>query len=732
MRRAVVLAAVASLAACGRHDVKDPPAPIPSAVLEASAALPEVADAAPEPPMPWADAVRLEKWDEATRALDAMADVDKARGEIRYVRARVAIARGDAAAALPLLDGLESLLPLLRDDIEKWRAEARLVAGPFEQAGVYFGAKGDATSLLTAADAFVKANDSARARQAAERVLSLGKRSRVQEARARAIRYGLADKPGLVEITDARWLAVHAPDVAAASTAIAALPRIDAAHPLTGQEQLTRAQALADAGSIDDALRAVDDSASAPPPGATHLERMRAKGYILYKSRNRYLEAAKLLGEAAALGGPHAAEDAFHAARAMSRADKDDDAIRGYESVSQNHRKTPWGDEATYFIPYLHILHAEWREAAHGFDEYVKRYPDGIHKHDAGRYRAIAHMMNKSLKVARQLFEQMSADEADPVTAARMANMAALAALRDGDQLRAIARWTDVARTRPLTYPALVARARLESIGAAIPPMIDPPESAPALPTLTVALPPPVDMLHRVGLDTDAENALRAREQMIATASSGRSGEALCAAYAQLGVARRRYEIALEHVSNTTLATAPGPRTRWAWECAYPTPYEDHVRAMEEKDSVPRGLVYAVMRQESGFDPDVVSPAHAVGLLQLLPETAKTLAGELQLAGADARLTSPPYNITLGAHYLHELLDRFKGDAPLAVGAYNGGPEAIARWLTRASGLELDVFVERIPYKETRDYIARVIGNLARYGYLREGDAGVPKVTLAL
>ena len=682
--------------------------------------------------MPWADAVRLEKWDEATRALDALSDVDKARGEIRYVRARVAIARGDAASALPLLDGLESVLPLLRDDIERWRAEARLVAGPFEQAGVYFGAKGDAASLLTAADAFVKASDPARARQAAERVLSLGKRSRVQEARARAIRFGLADKPGLVEITDARWLAVHAPDVAAAATAIAALPRIDPAHPLTGQEQLSRAQALADAGSIDEALRAVDDAATAPPPGTTHLERMRAKGYILYKSRNRYLEAAKLLGEAAALGGPHAAEDAFHAARAMSRADKDDDAIRGYESVSQNHRKTPWGDEATYFVPYLHILHAEWRDAARGFDDYVKRYPDGIHKHDAARYRAIAHLMSKSLKVARQLFEQMSADEADPVTAARMANMAALAALRDGDELRAVARWTDVARNRPLTYPALVARARLESVGAPIPPMIDPPESAPALPTLTVTLPPPVDMLHRVGLDTDAETALRAREQMIATVSSGRAGEALCAAYAQLGVARRRYEIALEHVANTTLATAPGPRTRWAWECAYPTPYEDHVRAMEDKESLPRGLVYAVMRQESGYDPDVVSPAHAVGLLQLLPETAKTLAGELRLTSADARLTSPPYNITLGAHYLRELLDRFKGDAPLAVGAYNGGPEAIARWLTRATGLDLDVFVERIPYKETRDYIARVIGNLARYGYLREGDAGVPKVILSL
>ena len=173
-------------------------------------------------------------------------------------------------------------------------------------------------------------------------------------------------------------------------------------------------------------------------------------------------------------------------------------------------------------------------------------------------------------------------------------------------------------------------------------------------------------------------------------------------------------------------------RNRWAWECAFPFPYADDVLAAEAAESLPRGLVWAVMRQESGFDPDAVSPAGAVGLMQLMPETAHGVADELGLSRDDARLTSPPYAIRVGAHDLRKLIDEFHGDVVLAVAAYNGGAESLERWLSRAPGMQLDVFVERIPFKETRDYTARVMGNLTRYGYFLQGEAGLPHVSLDL
>jgi soluble lytic murein transglycosylase len=96
------------------------------------------------------------------------------------------------------------------------------------------------------------------------------------------------------------------------------------------------------------------------------------------------------------------------------------------------------------------------------------------------------------------------------------------------------------------------------------------------------------------------------------------------------------------------------------------------------------------------------------------------------------RLRAPAYNVELGAFYLRRVLDRFGGHVPLAAAAYNAGPIAVSRWLETGEDLPLDVFVARIPYGETRGYVARVVGNLARYAFLRGGAAAVPSLDLDL
>jgi soluble lytic murein transglycosylase len=138
------------------------------------------------------------------------------------------------------------------------------------------------------------------------------------------------------------------------------------------------------------------------------------------------------------------------------------------------------------------------------------------------------------------------------------------------------------------------------------------------------------------------------------------------------------------------------------------------------------------MRQESAFDPEVVSPARAVGLMQILPETARATAKAADISHDDTKLTIPAQSIRLGSLYLREMLDKLGDNVPLAVAAYNAGPEAIQRWLAHAKGETLDVFVEAIPFLETRGYVVRVLGNLARYGYLDRGEAGVPGIDLDL
>jgi soluble lytic murein transglycosylase len=725
---------IALLGSCGRAEPR--PAPVPSISTTAAAPSTLAAPSGPagEAATPWPALVRDEQWDAAWRALEVLPDADKARPEVRYVRARVALARGDAAAALPLLDALEAMLPLLADDVGRRRAEAQLAVGPFVEAGEWYATRATPTSQLDAARAFEKARDARRSRAAADRVVASDRRTRAQEGEARALRVRLAESPGDSERADARWLATQGADLAAAVDGLALVAKSEPRHPLTAQELFVRARALSDAGRADDALRAIDLVAGAPGADkVTNLDRARARATALYSARGRWSDAARALEECAAAGGANAAEDAFHAARALSRADRDEEAIRAYEDVQRRFPKSTWAASAAFFVPYLRMLHGDWKDCARGFDVYLRAHAGGEEASDARRDGALCKLLDGDAKPARAAFERLVEDEPDPIMSARMADMAALAALRDGDRTHAVARWTDVARSRPLSWPALVARARLVEAGAPMPPPIDPSLDAPASdpPPLTAVLPPPADLLHSLGLEADAEAALREREGAVSRGVGGRVPETLCLAYGELGRARRRYQIA-QALPSSLFATAPTSRTRWAWDCAFPSPYADEVRPAEAAERLPPGLIWAVMRQESAFDPDAVSPAHAVGLMQLLPETARPLAAELLLPPDDARLTSPPYAIRVGARELRKLLDQLRGDVPLAVAAYNGGVDSVERWASRAPGMQLDTFVERIPFKETRDYVVRVMGNLARYGYLANGDAGVPRIELEL
>jgi soluble lytic murein transglycosylase len=683
-------------------------------------------------PLDWAEAVRRQRWTDAAARIDDLPQVERTKPEVLFARARVALAMKDGKLALARLEGLEQELPLLAVDIAGARAEAQALVGPFAEAASYFAVRSTPDAWLKAARAFEQANELSHARAQCDRLLTSDRRSRLQEAAARGVRARLSEALGdrASAVVDLRWIAVRAPDATDGKEADLALARLAPDRPLSAAELLLRAHAWIDAGHTDDALRAVDRVASAPSPKVPRLDELRTRGDILYKTHGRSLEAARVLDECAAAGGPHAIEDEFHAARALARADKDDEAIHRMTALARQHPNTRWGDEAQYFVPYLHILHGDWRAAAEGFDQYAEKYPKGVERREALRYGAIAHLMSQGYATARRLFEQVATEETDPLLGARALTMAALGASRDGDHLHAVARWSDVVRAHPLSWPALVARTRLAELGAPVPPAIDVGPIASATESLTVALPAPVDLLHRIGLDADAESALEEREGLVVARSPvGRSLEALCVAYGILGRAKRRFQIT-KQIPKAVFAVAPNAATRWAWECAYPEPYleETSASAGSEQDSV--SLAYAVMRQESNFDPDAVSPAHAVGLMQLLPETARVVASTTPLLYDEARLSVPDINIALGTRYLRDLRARFDDRLALAVASYNAGADAVSRWTSRTSGMDLDVFVEMIPYLETRVYVGRVMGDFAHYEYLRKGDAGVPNIVL--
>jgi len=161
------------------------------------------------------------------------------------------------------------------------------------------------------------------------------------------------------------------------------------------------------------------------------------------------------------------------------------------------------------------------------------------------------------------------------------------------------------------------------------------------------------------------------------------------------------------------------PWSRALLEVIYPFPHRDMVvRAARDRGLDPI-LVAALIRQESAFNATIVSSAGAVGLMQVMPATGRQLAGsEGPRDFSSASLRSPEINVHLGTRFLDDMLERYGGELPLVLSAYNAGPTRANRWRNFPEADDPLRFTERIPFAETRDYVKQVTRNRAIYGAL--------------
>jgi soluble lytic murein transglycosylase len=168
------------------------------------------------------------------------------------------------------------------------------------------------------------------------------------------------------------------------------------------------------------------------------------------------------------------------------------------------------------------------------------------------------------------------------------------------------------------------------------------------------------------------------------------------------------------------VATATAEQMFNDYVLLYPRPYDVEVAAGSQVSGLARDVIYGVIRQESLYRSDAVSSANARGLMQLLPETARRTARQWkQSVPAEAALFEPAVNVMLGSAHLKDLVDRFDGQLPMALASYNAGPGAVQRWLP-ARAMDPDIWIENIPYNETRSYVQRILWHTLVFGWLRE------------
>ena len=220
-------------------------------------------------------------------------------------------------------------------------------------------------------------------------------------------------------------------------------------------------------------------------------------------------------------------------------------------------------------------------------------------------------------------------------------------------------------------------------------------------------------LLASAGLDDLAENELR-----FGARTEGQP-EAMALELAELAAAREAPDVGIRYIKQLIpnylrlpLDSTPGK----FWKLAFPLPYRAALEQHSRESNLDPFMVAALIRQESEFNPRIVSHANAYGLTQLLPSTARELARKLKMPmTANDILFTPDFNLRIGTYFLRSLLDRLGGRWEATLASYNAGPARVAQWLAGASFREPAEFVETIPFDETRNYVQSVLRNADLY-----------------
>ncbi len=191
--------------------------------------------------------------------------------------------------------------------------------------------------------------------------------------------------------------------------------------------------------------------------------------------------------------------------------------------------------------------------------------------------------------------------------------------------------------------------------------------------------------------------------------------------------AKREWFQALRYLDHDQIKQAATLASKWQWHDSairtvaktrhrndfslrFPTPYKQQVMELAQKKELDPSLIYGVMRRESLFDPLARSNVGALGLMQLMPSTARRVARSLGMKRPrKADILHVENNIRFGTHYLKSVMNRFDNNVALAAAAYNAGPRNVRRWLPRGEQMSADLWVETVPFRETRNYVQAVL-----------------------
>jgi soluble lytic murein transglycosylase len=402
-----------------------------------------------------------------------------------------------------------------------------------------------------------------------------------------------------------------------------------------------------------------------------------------------------------------------------------DDRSRHSDYISQLRNLAPdsnWFQQALLSAGNMYLLKHEFESAARFYAEIYERQQNGRYSPYAHWKAAwLTYRMGKREDAARMFDEQLSLYPTSNETSAALYWRGRLAE-DHGDVSTARAYYQKLSENYRYFYYATLGRARLVKVG------LEGIADSPVLTKLATPAAPPRTW------ETPTDNVRAQKAQLLANAAlydfavrelqaaSPGAPAWLARSVAQIYSDQGSYFHALETMKRAVpgyFSAELGQLPRPVWETLFPRPYWDDLKRNSLKNSLDPYLVASLIRQESEFNPAAISPANAMGLMQLLPHVGKNVAKELKIRhfSQDALLT-PTTNLELGTRYFKHIVDHYDGQVAYALAAYNAGEDRVADWRKSGEFKDMEEFVESIPFTETREYVQAILRNAVLYRLL--------------
>jgi len=388
-------------------------------------------------------------------------------------------------------------------------------------------------------------------------------------------------------------------------------------------------------------------------------------------------------------------ESLYWRAKVSAKLGRDDEASETYYQIYLLYPQSPLAPEALYNAARLYQINSNFEKAVDLYDLLVRKYPESEFTEDGAWNLGWIYYRRGMYREALATFSAFTSSSS-PYNSSRAAYWKAKTLEKQGKKGEAFAIYESLSHSAFPSYYSYLARRKTG---------FTPNLSSPSEPSIKGVVPnlrkDKAELLIELGIFEDADLEI---EKMQRESKSDQELLYVSVLYAK---ANDFYN---------SIRIAEGLGLPQANALSYPRGFSEIVKGYSAKYNVDEFIVYSIIREESRFQKYAVSPAGAIGLMQLIPDTGRSTAKEAGISGYNTdMLYVPRVNIELGIAYFKKVLEEFGGNVHLALASYNAGPYNVTSWLLKLPALDLDEFVEEIPFQETRNYVRRVLRSYGVY-----------------